>query len=147
MTAAASPSSMETGKGRRQTSRSSCVGREAPRRRRLMLEKGAWEEDAPAVCTSRRHALWEKATAAGDSLLDSALRSTSMSRRRRHQGVVADIKADHAHRRWAGNRRFGIRSVEWGGIWVGRSGGTEGTVRGQEGPYVGVERCALTVNK
>jgi hypothetical protein len=43
-----------------------------------MLEKGAWEEDAPGVCTLRRHLLWEKVTPTGDLHLDSALSSTSM---------------------------------------------------------------------
>ncbi|BAS99136.1 Os06g0679750, partial [Oryza sativa Japonica Group] len=72
-----------TGKGRRERSpprRGSSVGRPARRRRRLMLEKGACDEAAPAAWGPRRRALWEKATAAGDSRLDSALRSTSMPR-------------------------------------------------------------------
>lgn len=42
--------------------------------------EGACDEAAPAAWGPRRRALWEKATAAGDSRLDSALRSTSMPR-------------------------------------------------------------------
>jgi hypothetical protein len=47
-----------------------------------------------------------------------------------HQGVVADVKADHAHRNWSGNRRFDIRLVgvsrDGVRIWVGRSDASEG---------------------
>jgi len=40
-----------------------------------------------------------------------------LPRRRRHQGVVADVEADHAHRR----RRFGIRSARMGRKAGGRA--------------------------
>jgi monoamine oxidase len=46
----------------------------------LTLEKGAWEVEAEAAWEPMRRELWEKATTAGDSHLDSALRSTSMPR-------------------------------------------------------------------
>lgn len=57
-----------------------------------------------------------------------------LPRRRRHQGVVADVEADHAHR-----RRFGVRSAR-----MGRRGPCDlgrGAADG-DGDGVGGERCA-----
>lgn len=51
----------------------------------------------------------------------------ALPRRRRHQGVVADIEADHAHRRRRGIADSRFDRWEWGGTVVGF--GLRGTVR------------------
>jgi hypothetical protein len=77
----------------------------------LGVGEGGLGGSAPEACMPRRRVFWEKATAAGNSLLDSALRSTSIPRCRTAAATRVSVLTSLSLR--PGQRR--PRAAPWSG--------------------------------